>query len=1099
LKYVVPADSAIYQFQFSGFNTSAPDSIRYYTGLCSSLIKIKGLKRTTTEGLGQSFNFVFQNSGVAPVTIFIQVYTSSAKTGTLNVQSKDVPEMGPCELIQNGNLNDLQASQPYDPWILWPFTPDPMFTAPNNTNPTAQNGDPGYVGMILGLRGGPVPDPRVREAMYQPLSNSGILNTGDIVYGEFWVAAKNHPDSPFPTMVRNSHDCIDMVFEQGPSQSFPQFDLQNKLLPNQVPTAHRRISSIQNGVATIQPMSSTWQKVAGITSIDKNGVDHVIITNFRSDNFTNPRYVNPPPISGLREYSYAIVDDVYITSLPDAGPDASISCGEEIQLGHNSCPNLKYPYTVQWTPAAGLSDPNIPNPVASPSVTTTYTLTGTYNGYTYQDQVTVTVNEITMVVKNCGGQIMVLFNNLGNINQVTPVSESGLWYGSVNPSGPNEIVFDGVQITNYQGYGLITVNIEFLSTQGVVTTCKANITVVECCQEWTPDRYLVGGTISDAFGPSSNGVANEKIQIFGQVVVDVDFTFQANDIFLAPDASLVLNEGIQLTMLENSMEPLCDYRWDRVHAPYQSNGVTFQDNVVRGGLRALHIENDAQLLMHGNQMNSNRISLLVENCNQNSDPDLSVIQVYSNIFQEIYTLANDIPQHPSSPIDIFNNYVVGGCQGTSPYWNTGVMVLNSENIQIGDPNQNANEFVSLPQLMYRREGIRVRNSKAWIRNNEFSEDNFSICGFDNSALRVGGGASDANLFSVLPSQSTLMVKNSGIEASRNNFYTSNAFILDPVHIGFGGSLGAHFNSNILDNSVVGISCNATSTSYVRVADNAFNNSLLSCDNVDLNANGKLIVTGNTFTRTNGAGLGKMHIRYCNGAEINLNVITSNVTGAIRPAWGMLSEVVTNANFCSNTFSAPANSRGFERALVVTGDQTGTQYSSNVFNHDHNYGLFWDNPSNLSNQGSTSQGANNDWGSFSGANRWGESCNNCSGAPYFYSTAFGSNAFNPNFPSTLFSLDPSGGQGSCTPIVIRGESLDLRNNDLIAYPNPVNDVIFFNGPTLSEIRIYNMMGQICGQAQGPVTNFPFSGFETGLYVIEYADENGKKGFIKVLKE
>jgi hypothetical protein len=35
------------------------------------------------------------------------------------------------------------------------------------------------------------------------------------------------------------------------------------------------------------------------------------------------------------------------------------------------------PYTYHWTPSAGLSNPNIPNPVANPSNTTTYTLTVT--------------------------------------------------------------------------------------------------------------------------------------------------------------------------------------------------------------------------------------------------------------------------------------------------------------------------------------------------------------------------------------------------------------------------------------------------------------------------------------------------------------------------------------------------------------------------------------------------------------------------------------------------------------------------------------------------------------------------------------------------
>lgn len=56
-------------------------------------------------------------------------------------------------------------------------------------------------------------------------------------------------------------------------------------------------------------------------------------------------------------------------AIPNAGPDAALCNGQAtIQL------NASGGNTYQWSPAAGLSDPNIPNPIASPSVTTTYTV-----------------------------------------------------------------------------------------------------------------------------------------------------------------------------------------------------------------------------------------------------------------------------------------------------------------------------------------------------------------------------------------------------------------------------------------------------------------------------------------------------------------------------------------------------------------------------------------------------------------------------------------------------------------------------------------------------------------------------------------------------
>lgn len=49
--------------------------------------------------------------------------------------------------------------------------------------------------------------------------------------------------------------------------------------------------------------------------------------------------------------------------------------------------------TYTWTPTTGLSNPNISNPIASPTATTTYTLTATAGGCSATDNVTVTVNQ----------------------------------------------------------------------------------------------------------------------------------------------------------------------------------------------------------------------------------------------------------------------------------------------------------------------------------------------------------------------------------------------------------------------------------------------------------------------------------------------------------------------------------------------------------------------------------------------------------------------------------------------------------------------------------------------------------------------------------
>lgn len=70
----------------------------------------------------------------------------------------------------------------------------------------------------------------------------------------------------------------------------------------------------------------------------------------------------------------------------DAGPDVTICSGDVTQLGASG--GVSY----SWTPVTGLSNPNIPDPIASPSVTTVYTVSVTdADGCVGTDDVTVTV------------------------------------------------------------------------------------------------------------------------------------------------------------------------------------------------------------------------------------------------------------------------------------------------------------------------------------------------------------------------------------------------------------------------------------------------------------------------------------------------------------------------------------------------------------------------------------------------------------------------------------------------------------------------------------------------------------------------------------
>jgi gliding motility-associated-like protein len=109
------------------------------------------------------------------------------------------------------------------------------------------------------------------------------------------------------------------------------------------------------------------------------------------------------PIRNIRPFLCLLLAGFFVSSLQtvaqcdaDAGPPITTCAGVGVQIGGSPTadnPNPGPPgVTYSWTPAATLSDATIANPIATPLVTTTYTVTLNNNGCGGQtDQVTITV------------------------------------------------------------------------------------------------------------------------------------------------------------------------------------------------------------------------------------------------------------------------------------------------------------------------------------------------------------------------------------------------------------------------------------------------------------------------------------------------------------------------------------------------------------------------------------------------------------------------------------------------------------------------------------------------------------------------------------
>ena len=152
--------------------------------------------------------------------------------------------------------------------------------------------------------------------------------------------------------------------------------------------------------------------------------------------------------------------NISLNPLPvvDATPDNNLCIGSSVQL------NTTGAATYSWSPAIGLSNTGIPNPIASPTVNTKYYVTGTdANGCTNVDSVTISIIPVPTVVTTTDSAICtgtsIQLNTTGAVSYSwSPVA------GLNNPSIPNPIATP-------------LVNTQYIVTGTAANGCTAKDTV----------------------------------------------------------------------------------------------------------------------------------------------------------------------------------------------------------------------------------------------------------------------------------------------------------------------------------------------------------------------------------------------------------------------------------------------------------------------------------------------------------------------------------------------------------------------------------------------------------------------------------------------
>ncbi|GAB4248850.1 MAG: hypothetical protein Kow0079_01210 [Vicingaceae bacterium] len=228
------------------------------------------------------------------------------------------------------------------------------------------------------------------------------------------------------------------------------------------------------------------------------------------DNDTIPNPMAAPVASGY--YTLTVTDDssctakdsIYINVNPkvvaDAGLNYAVCSGNSVQIG--GTPTVSGgtgTISINWSPSAGLSDPNIANPFASPANTTTYTLVLTDDSNCVAtDSIKVLVNPTPIVDAGVSPTYVCSADSvlLGG----SPTASGGT--GSLTYNWSPASGLNNPNIANPKAF--ITANTSYILTVTDDSACVVNDTI---------DLILLNSPSGNAGAPSYNICLNDTVQL----------------------------------------------------------------------------------------------------------------------------------------------------------------------------------------------------------------------------------------------------------------------------------------------------------------------------------------------------------------------------------------------------------------------------------------------------------------------------------------------------------------------------------------------------------------------------------------------------------
>jgi parallel beta-helix repeat protein len=580
--------------------------------------------------------------------------------------------------------------------------------------------------------------------------------------------------------------------------------------------------------------------------------------------------------------SQTLTTNVTVTNITaDAGNDVDICQGGSTPL------NASGGFLYSWQPTTGLSNPNIPNPIASPSATTTYTVSvsNALGGCTMMDFVTVNVNplppspqlsgDLTVCEYNSGIPVTytILNYNSSYVYSTPVLSPSG--YGtvsSVSPSGTFTISWlpSANAITNF------TLSVSASDKNGCSNT--GTLLLYMCCENTHPG-YM---TVNNATTSSLPNPYTANLIINGTLTVNNNFSFVTANVILAPGAKIVIPASnpspVTLRITFNShLHANCGAMWNSIYV--EANQTVWVDNGSRieDADSAIVSVNGGKYILQNAELNKNYKHIVVKGYSGTHPGIIEKTNFYCRNYPTLTDATLIAPYPPNTRTAI------------------GIDIRDVQSIQVG------NDANILLRNNFRNMDIGIRS----LRSNLTAYNNYFL-NIKNPSPFTACKSCDCNVGTAICAVGTKTPANIITVGGTGN--KKNIFSYCDLGLSVKINYHSFVQNNLFSNVYEGVYVTQCPLKIIAIADNAFNNIVNGIDLYENPNAGYVYINNNDINNTLSIGsltsppvianygiLIQNVLQNTNNAFIENNVIKSAKTGI----WLINSEQTTvNANTVS---------------------------------------------------------------------------------------------------------------------------------------------------------------------------------------------------------